>query len=113
MNELSEVIRTLKTALDRIDQSLARGNLPVVAMEEFKMVLDDVRTSLLALVVASDPSDYGKRVRWLRIHRAAQVCDTTLESLAEGSITERTPGYTELKSITTQALEQVGPLAET
>jgi hypothetical protein len=113
MNELNEVIRTLKTALNRIDQSLAQGNLPVVAMEEFKMVLDDVRTSLLALVVAGDPYDYAKRVRRLRMKRAAQVCDTALESLVEGSITETTPGYSELKSITTQALEQVGPLAET
>jgi len=113
MTELNEVIRTLKAALDRIDQSLAGDNLPMVAMEEFKMVLDDVRTSLLALVVADDPSDYGKRVRQLRLRRATQVCDTALESLVDGSITERTPGYTELKSIATEALEQVGPLAET
>ena len=82
-------------------------------MEEFKMVLDDVRTSLLALVVASDPREYGTRVRQLRMHRAVQVCDTTLVSLIDGSITEKTPGYTELESITAEALEQVEPLAET
>lgn len=112
MNELNEVIRELKGALDRIDLSLAWDNLPVAAIEEFKMVLDDVRTSLLALVSAGGPSDYSTTLHRLRLRRATQVCDTTLESLVEATITRATPGYAELKSITTEVLGRVGSLTE-
>ncbi len=112
MNELNEVIQKLKEALDRIDLSLAWDNLPVAAIEEFKMALDDVRTILLALVVASGTSDSDRALLQLRVHRATQVCDTTFESLVEGTITPATPGYTELRSIATEALEHVGQLAE-
>ena len=113
MSELSEAIQELKAALDRIELSLAWDNLPVVAIEEFKMVLDDVRTSLLALVAAGDASDYSRSVRRLRLRRATQVCDNTLASLVAGTITPRTPGYAELKSEATETLEHIGPLAGT
>ncbi|UCG87451.1 MAG: hypothetical protein JSW71_02590 [Gemmatimonadota bacterium] len=113
MSELNEVIRQLKEALDRIDLSLAWENLPVAAIEEFKMVLDDVRTSLLALVAAGGPSDYNRSLRRLRMRRATQICENTLASLVGGTITPRTPEYAELKSTATETLEQVGPLVET
>ena len=77
------------------------------------MVLDDVRTSLLALVSAGGPSDYNRSLRRLRMRRATQICDNTLASLAAGTITPRTPEYAELESTATETLEHVGPLAET
>jgi hypothetical protein len=113
MSELNEVIRELKAALDRIELSLAWDDLPVAAIEEFKMVLDDVRTSLLALVAAGGPSDYSRTVRRLRMRRATQVCENTVESLVEGTIKPTTTGYAELKANAIEALEQVEGLAET
>jgi len=113
MSELKEVIRELKAGLDRIELSLAWDDLPVAAIEEFKMVLDDVRTSLLALVAAGGPTDYSRTFRRLRMRRATQVCETTVESLVEGTITPTTSGYAELKANAIEALEQVERLAET
>jgi len=112
MSELNEVIQELKVGLDRIELSLAWDNLPVTAIEEFKMVLDDVRTSLLALVSAGGASDYNRSVRRLRMRRATQVCDNTLTSVVDGTITPKTPGYAELESGATETLEHIGPLAE-
>jgi hypothetical protein len=112
MSELSEAVGRLKAALDRIELSVAWNDLPVAAIEEFKMVLDDVRTNLLALVAAGGPSDYNRTVRRLRMRRATQVCDNTFESIVAGTITPSTPGYAELKSSVAEALDQLRVLTD-
>ncbi len=110
MSDLNHAIDQLQQALNEIDVKLAWDDLPMAALEEFKAALDNVRTSLLALIGAADASDYQRSLRRLRLHRAAQVCHSVFSSVIDGTVSPATPGITEFKATVDETLEQVDRL---
>jgi hypothetical protein len=110
MSDLNHVVDELQRALNEIDSKLAWDDLPMAGLEEFKAALDNVRTSLLALIGATDSSDYQRSLRRLRLHRAAQVCHNVLSSVVDGTVGPATPGITEFKTTVVETLDQVDRL---
>ena len=110
MSDLNHVVDELQRALTEIDSKLAWDDLPMAALEEFKVALDNVRTSLLALISAADASDHKRSLRRLRLHRAAQVCHNVFSSVIDGTIGPATPGITELKATVEETLDRVDRL---
>ena len=105
MSELSKVVRALGPALDAIESQLTRPQVSVAALEDFKVTVDSVRTSVLAILTAADPADYRSFVREFRLRRAAQVCHNVLSGLVDGTITADTPGFDQLRSTVDETLE--------
>lgn len=107
MSDLNHAVEELQQALSEIDVKLAWGDLPMAALEQFKTALDNVRTSLLALIGAADASDYQRSLRRLRLHRAAQVCHNVLSSVVDGTVGPATPGIAEFRVTIDETLAQV------
>ncbi len=110
MSELSQVVRALRPALDDIQSQLIQPQVSAVALEDFKVTVDGVRTSVLAILTAADPADYHIFVREFRLRRAAQVCQNVLSGLVDGTITGETPGFDKLRSTVDETLERLEQL---
>jgi hypothetical protein len=58
MIELSDVLLTLRQALNDVESEISRPEVSPAALEDFKVIVDSVRTSVLAILTAADPTDY-------------------------------------------------------
>ncbi len=107
MRELREAVATLREALDRVEPMLDGSDPPAAALEAFKVTIDDVRTEILAILTADDPTGHRRAIGRLRLHRAAQVCQNVIAGLDEGTITERTDGMARLRATAAETLERL------
>lgn len=107
MNEISSVIFELNGALDDIESKAAQGDMSAAALEEFKVSLDGIRTTVLALLTATDLTDYKDFVRKFHLRRAAQVSQNVLSGIVDGTITIETPGFEQLLETVDQTLAAV------
>jgi hypothetical protein len=107
MSDLSRITRELREALDAIEGKLRRGAPPPDALEDFKATLDDVRTTVHALVAATDLSDYQEFVRRFRLRRAAQVCQSVIYGIQDGSVTQSTPGFDRLLELADETVQRL------
>lgn len=110
MNEISNVVDDLRRGLTEVEARLTWEDLPGPALEEFKVVVDSVRTSLLAFLTAIDPADYERSLREFRLRRAAQVCQGVLFGVVDGTIGAFTPGFSKFHSTVHETLEQLDTL---
>ena len=109
MNQAHRTVEQLRDALKEIESKLVWGDLPLMALEEFKVALDGTRTTLLALLDADGPADYQASLRRFRLRRAAQICENVLQGMRTGAIDRETPG---LAAYAATARESLGPLDE-
>ncbi len=106
MSELKSVVSDLTKALDDIESHLTKQPSPS-ALEDFKVMLDGVRTTLTAILTAADPADYHAFIRKFRLRRAAQVCQNVLHGLVDGTIKGDTPGFDRLRSTVEETLDRL------
>jgi hypothetical protein len=107
MSEQSELRVRLTQLLDDIEQQLGQGDPPPTALEDMKANLDGIRTGVLALASAADDVDYERHARRYRLKRAAQICESVLSGIGDGSITPATRGFTKFSSTVGETLEMV------
>ena len=111
MIELSDVLLTLRQALNDVESEISRPEVSPAALEDFKVVVDSVRTSVLAILTAADPADYHSFVRKFRLRRGAQACQNVLSGLVDGAISEDTPGFDRFRSTVDETLEHLEQFA--
>ena len=107
MDEPREIVEELRVALDAIEMKISWQEFPVAALEEFKVTIDSVRTSLLALANAGSAAAYHGALRRFHLRRAAQVCHAVLSGLVDGIISTSTPGFSRLSGEVSETLEEV------
>ena len=107
MTEMRSVVDQLKSALDDVEKESTHDHMSRVAMEEFKVTVDTVRTSVLAMLDAADPTNYHDYLRRFRFRRANQVCQNVLSGLIDGTITPETPALDELRATVDETLERI------
>ena len=113
MADLRRIVGQLGLALDEVEPKLAWDDLPLAALEELKITIDDVRTSLLAFMESSSPADYNRARRQFRLRRANQVCESVLDSVSMGAVDVRSSDVMELREIVDEMLEKAaGPYLE-
>ncbi len=110
MSPLDQVLKELTQSLGDIEGRLLWDDLPVAALEEFKVTIDTVRTSLLAFLTASSPADYNSSLQTLRLRRAAQVCQNVFAGVIDGTISGAASGFTKLQSTVDETLAKVEDL---
>ncbi len=108
--ELSDVVAALRTALNRMESDLVDSALSGPALEDFKSTIDNVRTSVLAIITADAPSECHNFLRKFRLRRGAQICQNVLAGLVDGSITADTPAFESLHTTVDETLARVDRL---
>ncbi len=111
MSELDRTVTFLDRALAEIESRLGEPNIPLAALEDFKRTLDGTRTVVQAIVGATRPSEYEKNVRRFRLRNAAQLCQSVLFGLLDGSIDGTTPGIAELRVTVGETLQHMDAFA--
>jgi alanyl-tRNA synthetase len=111
MNEVDRTIGFLDRALEQIESRLDQPDVPLEALEDFKATLDSTRTVVHAIVEASVPGSQEDYLHRSRVRRAAQVCQSVLFGLLDGSITLGTPGLAELRATVAETLEHMDAFA--
>ena len=107
MLELKREVTALRQALDTFETECIGGAVHPGALEDFKMTVDGIRTSVLAMLTAEDPSEYRNFIRKYRLRRAAVVCQSVFSGLIDGTIDAHTPGFEQLRTTVDETLERL------
>ncbi len=107
VKELSDVVAVLRTALNEIESDLVDSAFSGPALEDFKSAIDNVRTNVLAILTADDPSECHNFLRKFRLRRAAQISQNALAGLVDGSITADTPAFEMFHTTVDETLARV------
>jgi hypothetical protein len=86
---LLEQVAILNSTLKAIEVRLARGQVPVEGLEDFKSALDDMRLRLWGLLSAAGGDDYRGFQERFRIRRASEMCRGLSGDLRGGSVSGR------------------------
>ena len=111
MSELDRTVAFLDRALAQIESRLDEPDIPLPVLEDFKQTLDGTRTVVQAILGAGKPSEYERNVRRFRMRNAAQLCQSVLFGLLDGSIDPTTPGMTELQATVGETLQHLDAFA--
>jgi hypothetical protein len=99
---LLEQVAILNSTLKAIELRLARGQVPVDGLEDFKSALDDMRLRLWGLLSAAGGDDYRGFQERFRIRRANEMCRGLSGDLRGGSVSGR---HAELAGLHDAAVE--------
>jgi hypothetical protein len=99
---LLEQVAILNATLKAIESRLARGQVPVEGLEDFKSALDDMRLRLWGLLSAAGGNDYRGFQERFRIRRATEMCRGLSGDLRVGSVSGR---HAELSGLLEAAVE--------
>src|SRR3954465_5886176 len=99
---LLEQVAILNATLKAIESRLARGQVPVEGLEDFKAALDDMRLRLWGLLSAAGADDFKGFQERFRIRRATEMCRGLSGDLGTGALGRRHP---ELAGLREAALE--------
>ena len=104
MSTIKTELLALRRGLDRIEAGIGSEPVSTAALEDFKVAVDDVRASVLSMLVADDSKDYGSFIRKYRLRRTAQVCHGVLSGFADRTLDCQTPGIDRLQSAVDETL---------
>ena len=113
MSELTRELAAVREALDQLESQMDLEPVSAAALEAFKVIVDNVRNSVFAMITAEDPAEYRSFIRKYRLRRAAQVCQNVLAGLVDGTIDVRTPGFDQLQSTVGETLARLEELSQT
>jgi hypothetical protein len=108
--ELGRRIGELKKSLSMIEVELARGELSGESLEHFKGTVDNVRTSLLAVLTAAHSDNYTAFIGRFRVRRAVQICQNVLADVIDGHLPGEAPELSAAESTIAQAADRVAAL---
>ncbi|UCG84906.1 MAG: hypothetical protein JSW71_13255 [Gemmatimonadota bacterium] len=106
--DISRQIRDLKESLKAIDRELSRREDPPPGLAEFKTAVDDVRSSLIAVITASHSQSYEGPVWRFRARRALGLLQNVVADVVDGTVTADTQGFEECYALVTDILERLG-----
>jgi EAL domain-containing protein (putative c-di-GMP-specific phosphodiesterase class I) len=102
---VSRRLATLKAELGEIERDVVSAHASPGLLEDFKLALDHMRSSVWAVLDDSDPDARRRVVAHFRLIRIATMMREVLKDLQDGTITPLSPGFEEVRSLT----EQLGP----
>jgi hypothetical protein len=84
-DEISSLHRTLASLEDRI----ARGEVPVEGLADFKSSVDDFRLRLWGLLSAGSANDFRAFQERFRLRRTREICQGVAEEVRAGALSPR------------------------
>ena len=95
----TEQVGTIKSTLYALEDRVAQGDLPRVALEEFKSAVDDIRLRVWGLLAATSADENQGFQERFRIRRAKELCRAVATDLRAGTLSGRHPELVELQAI--------------
>ena len=89
--ELGKGLDELRSALNIIDGEIALGQPPAEAVQALERAVDNVRTSVWAVLNADHSGDYQSFLGRIRVHRATETCEDVLADLYAETLPPDTP----------------------
>lgn len=102
---LLEEVSKLRKALDDIESRLAAGNVPLPAVEDFKMAVDHIRITLWAMLTTPKEQEFevSAVIAKFRLKRAEDICKQVSIDIDSNDLTIDSPElqqfYTVLKNL--------------
>ncbi len=108
MSAIQTELLALREALDQFEAGIGSEPVSAAALEDFKVAVDDVRNSVLSMLVTDESKDYRSFIRKFRLRRAAQVCQGVLSGWVDGTLDHQTPGLDRLQTAVDETLPFLG-----
>jgi EAL domain-containing protein (putative c-di-GMP-specific phosphodiesterase class I) len=99
---VSRRLAALKAELAEIERDVLAAHASPMLLEDFKLALDHMRTSVWAVFNSSDPEARRRVVAHFRLRRMITMTREVLEDLRNGTITASSPGFDEFRDLVGQ-----------
>jgi hypothetical protein len=109
---LTDQITALRSQLTAIDAQLARSASAPEGLEDLKAVVDNLRTSVWAILSASRASNYHVFIERFRLRRAIDILRTLVNEIEPGEGRMLHAEHSELQIIAQQLMERIGRLRQ-
>ena len=76
-------------------------------MEDFKVAVDNVRNTIIAIMSATHSQDYRKAIGQFHMKRAIELTRNVMSDLVLGSVTADTPSWGEFWGRASETLERL------
>ena len=111
-NTLAQQIDALRRQLTTVDAQLARSGQNAEGLEDLKGAVDNLRTSVWAVLSASRTANYPGFITRFRLRRSIDILKTILADLDSDSGRILHPEHSELQILMQQLNERVGRLRQ-
>ena len=103
----TEQVATIKSTLYALEERVAHGDLPRLALEEFKSAVDDIRLRVWGLLAATSADENRGFQERFRIRRAKEMCRAVGTDLRAGTLSGRHPELAELQAVGRDLIDAV------
>lgn len=107
---LSQQVVALRNMLSTLDARLAKASTPPGGLEDLKRAVDNLRTSVWAILSASGTTNYQASMERFRLRRLIDFTRAILAELEAGTSTSLHPEHGELQIVSQQLIERIGRL---
>jgi hypothetical protein len=104
---LAEQVRLLKAQLEQIDKKLQSEPLPIVALEDLKGAVDQLRSTLWALMTHDSPDAVTSKLITFRLVRAAEICRQVQLDIDASEVGISSPQLPKLREALRLTMERV------
>lgn len=105
---LSQQIAQLRSQLTTVDAQLARSGGNAEGLEDLKAAVDNLRTSVWAVLSASRSSNYPGFITRFRLRRGIDILRQVLADIEADGGKVAHPEYSEIQILTQQLNERIG-----
>lgn len=107
--KIVEEIQQLKKTLEEMEKRLAAGDVPLAVLEDFRMAVDHIRTTVWTLIAnpASDEYEVTSNIARFRLKRATQMFRQILSDIDTNEVTVDMPELVEFHATLQEAVERV------
>ncbi len=109
-NTLEQQIRALRSQLSTVDAQLAKRGENAEGLEDLKGAVDNLRTSVWAVLSASRTANYPGFITRFRLRRAIDILKAILADLDSESGRILHPEHSEFQILMQQLNERIGRL---
>jgi hypothetical protein len=104
---LHEDVQHLRQSLDLIEEQMSAESIPDRAYEDFKVAIDNVRTSVLAMLFATRSKDYSVTIGQFHLNRAVAITTPVLSDLVLGTVDAGSEDYADFKAVALEAFDRI------
>jgi len=107
---LAEQIAELRRQLTTVDAQLAKSGEKAEGLEDLKAAVDNLRTSVWAVLSASRSSNYPGFITRFRLRRAIDILRQVMTDLESETGRTLHPEHSEMQILTQQLSDRIGRL---
>ena len=111
-DDLLEQVRRLRDELAEVEARLAKNDIPLPVLEDFKAAIDHIRLTLWGVLQASGSARYeaAATIIRFRMRRADDICQQIVSNIDAQDITVESPELKKLHGTLTATVNRINQL---